>query len=80
MKKNTKISCILIFFILIIFIIYVSHYYRIKEGFSLNNELVSSLKETINNIINPIKRNFRARYNNIYNTLQHYIKKFNYHN
>jgi hypothetical protein len=83
MKKNTKLTYILVLFIYIlsiIFFAYLFYLYKSKEGFSVNNELVSSLKETLNNIFNPIKRSFRTYYNNTYDTLQHYIKKFNYHN
>ena len=82
MKKNKELSYILIFFISIIsiiFFIYVSDFYKLKEEFSINNELVSSIKVSFNNIFNPIKRTFRIHYNNLYNGIEHHIKKFNYH-
>ena len=58
MKKNTKLSYNLVLFISILSIIFFAYLYNLyqsKEGFSVNNELVSSLKESLNNIFNPIK-------------------------
>jgi len=80
MKKNTKLSYILILFISIIFFIYLYYFYESKEGFSISdNEIISSVKETFNNVLNPIKRTFRIHYNNLYDNIEHNIKKFNYH-
>jgi len=80
MKKNTKVSYILTLFISIIFFIYLYYFYESKEGFSISdNEIISSVKETFNNIFNPIKRTFRIHYNNLYDNIEHNIKKFNYH-
>ena len=80
MKKNTKLSYILILFISIIFFIYLYYFYESKEGFFISdNEIISSVKETFNNIFNPIKRTFRIHYNNLYDNIEHNIKKFNYH-
>lgn len=80
MKKNTKLSYILIFFICIIFLIYSYYFYESKEGFSISdNQIILSVKESFNNIFNPIKRTFRIHYNNLYDNIEHNIKKFNYH-
>ena len=80
MKKNTKLSYILTFFICIIFLIYLYYFYESKEGFSISDiQIISSVKESFNNIFNPIKRTFRIHYNNLYDNIEHHIKKFNYH-
>lgn len=80
MKNYTKLSHIFTFFISIIFLIYLYYFYKNKEGFSISdNQIISSVKETFNNFFNPVKRTFRIHYNNLYDNIEHNIKKFNYH-
>ena len=85
MKKIFQYTNIINLFIIFLFFLFflfflLSYYYKNKEGFSISdNEIISSVKETFNNIFNPIKRTFRIHYNNLYDNIEHNIKKFNYH-
>ena len=80
MKKKFQYTNIINLFTIFLLISLFAYFYKNKEGFSISdNQIISSVKETFNNIFNPIKRKFRRHYNNIYYSLQHYIKKFNYH-
>lgn len=80
MKKNSQYTNIINLFTIFLLISLFVYFYKNKEGFSISdNEIISSVNESFNNIFNPIKRTFRIHYNNLYDNIEHYIKKFNYH-
>lgn len=80
MKKNSQYTNIINLFTIFLLISLFVYFYKNKEGFSISdNEIISSVNESFNNIFNPIKRTFRIYYNNLYDNIEHYIKKFNYH-
>ena len=80
MKKNSQYANIINLVTIFLLISLFAYFYKNKEGFSLSdNQIISSVNETYNNIFNPIKRSFRLHYNNLYNNIEHHIKKFNYH-
>ncbi len=80
MKKKIQYTNIINLFTIFLLISLFAYFYKNKEGFSISdNEIISSVNKSFNNILNPIKRTFRIHYNNLYDNIEHHIKKFNYH-
>lgn len=80
MNKKFQYTNIINLFTIFLLISLFVYFYKNKEGFSISdNEFISSVNESFNNIFNPIKRTFRIHYNNLYDNIEHHIKKFNYH-
>jgi hypothetical protein len=81
MKKNILIiNRTLILLLILILLLY---YYLKKNNEALtinkNNSIGSSIKETLNQVFNPIIRSFRIMYNSQYKIVHNFIKKINYH-
>lgn len=74
---NCKNKLILVFLILFVFLFLNINYFS-RENFD-NNSVFSTSKNIINNITNPLKRNFRKHYNNLYDKLNHILKKIEYY-
>lgn len=80
MNKKFQYTNIINLFTIFLLISLFAYFYKNKEGFFISdNQIISSVNESFNNIFNPIKRSFRLHYNNLYNNIEHHIKKFNYH-